>query len=147
MNIRMICSWSTSFLFQSFIQVALSFKGTDPLKIDQIFHFFFFFLRKVYTFSSSFIWYDNHYRGATRSTSGRGTKVARSLKKEAQCRSAPTFEWRASVCGEAVPIVSGLLLNILLFCLFLSLKLFTGRNFEARTLWFVLFGSLRVSKQ
>ena len=59
----------------------------------------------------------------------------------------PTFEWRASVCGEAVPIVSGLLLNILLFCFFLSLKLFTGRNFEARTLRFVLFGSLRVSKQ
>ena len=57
----------------------------------------------------------------------------------------PTFEWRASVCGEAVPIVSGLLLNILLFCFFLSLKLFTGRNFEARTLRFVLFGSLRVS--
>ena len=46
-----------------------------------------------------------------------------------------------------VPIVSGLLLNILLFCFFLSLKLFTGRNFEARTLRFVLFGSLRVSKQ
>ena len=61
-------------------------KGTDPLKIDQIFHFL-FFLRKVYTFSSSFIWYDNHYRGATRSTSGRGTKVARSLRKEAQFRS------------------------------------------------------------
>ena len=59
----------------------------------------------------------------------------------------PTFEWRASVYGEAVPIVSGLLLNILLFCFFLSLKLFTGRNFEARTLQFVLFGSLRVSKQ
>ena len=59
----------------------------------------------------------------------------------------PTFEWRASVCGEAVPIVSGFLLNILLFCFFLSLKLFTGRNFEARTLQFVLFGSLRVSKQ
>ena len=58
----------------------------------------------------------------------------------------PTFEWRASVCGEAVPIVSGLLLNILLFCFFLSLKLFTGRHFEARTLRFVLFGSLRVSK-
>ena len=58
-----------------------------------------------------------------------------------------TFEWRASVCGEAVPIVSGLLLNILLFCFCLSLKLFTGRNFEARTLRFVLFGSLRVSKQ
>ena len=59
----------------------------------------------------------------------------------------PTFEWRASVCGEAVPIVSGLLLNILLFCFFLYLKLFTGRNFEGRTLRFVLFGSLRVSKQ
>ena len=59
----------------------------------------------------------------------------------------PTFEWRASVCGEAVPIVSGLLLNILLFCFFLSLKLFTSRNFEARTLRFVLLGSLRVSKQ
>ena len=164
--------------------ISYRFKGTDPLKIDQIFQFF--FSRKVYTFSSSFIWYDNHYRGATRSTSGRGTKVARSLRKEAQCRSdwrvfyfilfilyffspfttlqylifstincpktsqvapddTPTFEWRASVCGEAVPNVSGLLLNILLFCFFLSLKLFTGRNFEARTLRFVLFGSLRVS--
>ena len=67
--------------------IFISIKGTDPLKIDQIFQFLFFFLRKVYTFSSSFIWYDNHYRGATRSTSGRGTKVARSLRKEAQFRS------------------------------------------------------------
>ena len=75
------CCCSTQYL-----QCTLFLKGTDPLKIDQIFHFF-FFLRKVYTFSSSFIWYDNHYRGAKRSTSGRGTKVARSLRKEAQFRS------------------------------------------------------------
>ena len=90
---KMCGSWSHSYVktvkhrgnfFSVSRRATFCLKGTDPLKIDQIFNFF---LRKVYTFSSSFIWYDNHYRGATRSMSGRGTKVARSLRKEAQCRS------------------------------------------------------------
>ena len=164
-------------------------KGTDPLKIDQIFHFLFFCEKYTPFHPLSF--------GMTTITVGQrevrlaGVQRLRALSerrlsfvltgvwpcvfyfilfilyiffssfttlqylifstincpKTSQVApdDTPTFEWRASVCGEAVPIVSGLLLNILLFCFFLSLKLFTGRNFEARTLRFVLFGSLRVS--
>ena len=58
----------------------------------------------------------------------------------------PTFEWRASVCGRQCLLFQVFSWTFYFFVFFLSLKLFTGRNFEARTLRFVLFGSLRVSK-
>ena len=165
-----------------------SFKGTDPLKIDQIFHFFFFCekytpfhplsfgMKQLPWGNEKYVW--QGYKGCSLSQKGGSvsfwlvcllfyfilftlyffspfTTLQYLIFSTINCPKTsqvapddtPTFEWRASVCGEAVPIVSGLLLNILLFCFFLSLKLLTGRNFEARTLRFVLFDSLRVSKQ
>ena len=56
----------------------------------------------------------------------------------------------ASVCGEAVPIVchlSDALLKSFVSVFFLILKVFTGRNFEGRTLRLFAFESLFIPKQ
>ena len=56
----------------------------------------------------------------------------------------------ASVCGQVVPIIchlSDALLKSFLLGFFPTLKVFTGRNFEGRTLRFFAFESLFILKQ
>ena len=135
------------------------FKGTDPLKIDQIFHFLFFcekytpfhplsfgmttitvgqrevrlagvqrlralserrlsFVLTGVSFILFYLFYIFFYSPFTTLQYLIFSTINCPKTSQVAPDDTPTFEWRASVCGEAVPIVSGLLLNILLFCFF-----------------------------